>query len=54
MAANWKADQPFIKNANVAKWTGAILMIAGAFVLYDAYEGRGDDKPFWTKLIPGL
>lgn len=51
---NWSANQPLIKNEKVAKVLGATLMIAGAIVLYDAYEGRGGSKPFWTKLIPGL
>lgn len=33
--------------------TGAALILAGSWVLYQAYEGSGRRRPFWARFIPG-
>lgn len=32
---------------------GATLIVAGSWVLYQAYEGSGRRRPWWTKVLPG-
>lgn len=32
---------------------GAALIVAGSWVLYQAYEGSGRRRPWWTKVLPG-
>jgi hypothetical protein len=31
---------------------GAVLWIAGAWCFWDAYEGRGKQRPFVARLLP--
>lgn len=33
--------------------TGAALIVAGSWVLWQAYEGSGRRRPFALKLLPG-
>lgn len=42
-----------IKDRELAKTLGVIAYVIGAVLLWDAFEGRGKGKPFWTKLLPG-
>jgi hypothetical protein len=32
---------------------GAACIAAGSWILYQAYEGSGRKRPFWTKILPG-
>jgi hypothetical protein len=32
---------------------GVACVIAGSFLLYDAYEARGKSKPYAMKWLPG-
>jgi len=32
---------------------GASLIAAGSWVLYQAYEGSGVRRPWWTRMLPG-
>ena len=42
-----------IANSTHCAALGLILMAAGAYLLYDAYEGRGRERPFGLRfLIP--
>lgn len=42
-----------IADARHATFLGLVLMAAGAYLLYDAYEGRGRERPFAMRfLIP--
>lgn len=40
-----------IRNQQHAVLGGLALMAAGAYLLYDAYEGRGKDRPFLMKFL---
>lgn len=51
---DWSNNEPIIPNQSVAKWTGALFIIAGIVLFYDAHQGRGQDPPFWSKFLPGL
>lgn len=44
---------PWIRDRKVAQWGGYALIVAGAALLWDAYEARGRVRPFWSKLMPG-
>jgi hypothetical protein len=44
---------PIIRDQQTAKIAGVVLLSAGAYLLYDAYEARGASRPFWTRLLPG-
>lgn len=50
----WNNGKPLIANQKVALTLGVIMLVGGAVLLYDSYEGRGGSKPFWTKFLPGL
>lgn len=41
------------RKANTAAAVGIALVLAGAYLLHDAYESRGRSRPFFTKFIPG-
>jgi hypothetical protein len=43
---------PFSKHPDTTALLGAALMIAGAWLLHDAYESRGRDRPFLLKFLP--
>lgn len=47
-----KARRPWIRDHATAVLLGVTLTTAGALCLYDAYEHRGRDKPFWTHFLP--
>jgi len=32
---------------------GAVLIVAGAWLLHEGYEGAGRKRPFWSKFLPG-
>lgn len=51
---DWSKDEPLIQNKHVAEFLGAVLIIGGVCLLYDAHEGRGESSPFWMKFLPGL
>jgi hypothetical protein len=42
-----------VKNRRVAQLLGYGAIIAGSWLLYDAYERRGRTRPWGTKLLPG-
>ena len=44
---------PVIRDARRAKLLGVLAICAGSFLLYDAYDARGQSRPFLTKLLPG-
>lgn len=45
--------QPFIKDRKMALWGGVALYLAGSVLIYDAYEHRGRERPFWTRFLSG-
>lgn len=44
---------PMIRDFHTAQAAGVLLIVAGAWCLYDAYEGRGRKRPFAAKFLPG-
>lgn len=44
--------RPFVANRNLALWGGIIGLTVGSLLLYDAYEGRGRQRPFLTRFLP--
>lgn len=46
--------QPVIRDRRTAQLLGVACVVAGSFLLYDAYEARGHSKPWIAKLLPGV
>jgi uncharacterized membrane protein HdeD (DUF308 family) len=46
--------QPVVRDARTAQLLGAACIIAGSFLLYDAFEARGRTKSWGWKLLPGV
>lgn len=46
-------SRPVVRDARTAKMLGVTCIIAGSWLLYDAYEARGKSKPFAMKWLPG-
>lgn len=47
------SKQPLIRDRRLALMLGVVAYVAGSVLLWDAYEGRGSGRPFWTKFLPG-
>lgn len=45
--------RPLIGDRRVALVAGIALVVAGAFLLTDAYEHRGRVRPFALRFLPG-
>lgn len=43
---------PVVANQNVALVLGVAAVVAGAWLLHDAYEARGASRPFLLKFLP--
>lgn len=41
------------RKANTAAAVGIVLLVAGAYLLHDAYDARGRSRPFLMKFVPG-
>lgn len=39
-------------DARTELWLGAAAFIAATWLIYDAYEGRGRQRPFLAKFLP--
>jgi uncharacterized membrane protein HdeD (DUF308 family) len=50
----WSDGKPLIENKSVAIGLGIVFVVIGVACIHDAFDGRGDYKPFWTKFLPGL
>jgi len=40
-----------IRDHHTAVLVGLVLTASGAWVLYDAYEGRGKQRPFYLRFL---
>lgn len=47
------SGRPVIRDRRTAQLAGVLLLTAGAFCLYDAYEARGRSRPFVARFLPG-
>lgn len=45
--------KPMIPDRRTAQLAGVLLLTAGAYCLYDAYEARGRSRPFIARFLPG-
>lgn len=45
--------RPMIGDRHVALAAGVALVVAGAFLITDAYERRGRTRPFLMRFLPG-
>lgn len=43
-----------VRNRNHALLLGIGFVVAGSWLLYDAYEGRGRTRPWAVRLLPGV
>lgn len=41
-----------IKDSGVEAVAGLALFLVAAYLVYDAYEGRGHARPFLARLLP--
>jgi hypothetical protein len=48
------SGRPVVRDARTAQLLGVACVVAGSFLLYDAYEARGRSKPWIAKLLPGV
>ena len=46
-------SRPVVRDARTAQMLGVVFLVAGSWLLYDAYEARGRSKPFAMKWLPG-
>lgn len=44
---------PLIANRRTALLLGVACLVAGSYLVYDAYEGRGVTRPFVVRFLPG-
>ena len=44
--------RPLVHDRELALLLGLAAYTLGAVLLWDAFEGRGTRKPFWTKFLP--
>jgi hypothetical protein len=44
---------PLVRDHGTAVLLGLAAITLGAYLIYDAYEGRGRQRPFWLKFAPG-
>jgi hypothetical protein len=45
--------KPYFRNRRTALYLGVAAYVAGSMLLWDAYENRGRQRPYVTKLLPG-
>ncbi len=44
--------RPIVPDRRTAQLAGIVMVSLGAFLLYDAYEARGQSRPFALRLLP--
>lgn len=44
--------RPVVPDRRAAQLAGVLCVSLGAFLLYDAYEARGQSRPFVMRLLP--
>ena len=44
--------QPLVRDRRQAQLMGVVFVCVGSYLLYDAYEARGRQRPFVARLLP--
>lgn len=44
--------RPYVRDRRLALWGGVACWTVGSLLLYDAFENRGAQRPFWVRLLP--
>lgn len=44
---------PTVPDRRTALLAGVGCVVLGAWLIYDAYDARGRQRPFWLRLLPG-
>ena len=44
---------PIVRDPQAETWLALAFVAAGAYLLYDAHERRGRQRPFWMRLFGG-
>lgn len=44
---------PFVPNRHVAVALGVAGALFAGLMFYDAHEGRGVERPWWLRFVPG-
>ena len=47
------SKRPVVRNRQHALLGGIVAIAVGSWLLYDAYEHRGRQRPFALKFLPG-
>lgn len=44
---------PIVPDRQAALLGGVAAICLGSYLLYDAFEARGRQRPFWARFLPG-
>lgn len=44
---------PIVRDRQHALWGGVLALCVGSWLLYDAFEARGRQRPFLARFLPG-
>lgn len=42
-----------VRDRRLAQWGGVVALVAGSWLLWQAYEARGRQRPYALKWLPG-
>lgn len=48
-----KNRQPVVEDPRVALALGFAAAVFAGYMFYDAHEGRGRERPWWVRFVPG-
>lgn len=48
------AKGPVVRDKQTALVGGAVCLVAGTWLIYQAFDARGDRRPYWLSMLPGL
>ena len=47
------SPKPKVRDRQIALWGGIAALCRGSYLIYDAYEGRGRQRPWTVRFLPG-
>ena len=45
--------KPVVTDRRTALLAGSVLLGAGSWMIWQAFEARGRTRPFWVRFLPG-